>query len=362
MRTRIIAVICAASLCITTTIALGAEPAGAVSDADIQAAQERLIASQGAADAANARLAAAQSAEAKALTQVRESQAKIEKLLGEQAAMRGQLDKRAVHAYKNSGNLSAIPLIGDADGDGPVEQAKKRSYLKRALAGDDRQIEQMGAIKEDLDAEKATLDAAHTARKKASATASTESAKLRSALASAQGELSKLQKQKAAEDAARAAAAAKALAAAKSAKAARHSANDGHNHGGGASYAGGGNCPVAGAVSFSNTYGAPRSGGRSHKGVDMMAAHGTPIRAITGGTVIRTGNGGLGGITITLKGDNGQTYYYAHNSRNTVSKGQRVSAGQVIGYVGGTGNANGNPHLHFEVSGQNPYHAVKGIC
>ena len=131
----------------------------------------------------------------------------------------------------------------------------------------------------------------------------------------------------------------------------------------------GGACPVAGAVSFSDSYGAPRSGGRAHRGVDMIATRGTPIVAIYSGTVRRMSTSALGGITLWLRSENGDQFYYAHlDSYGEISTGQSVAEGSVLGYNGSTGNApDWLPHLHFEWhpgggSAVNPYQLVRSLC
>lgn len=125
-------------------------------------------------------------------------------------------------------------------------------------------------------------------------------------------------------------------------------------------------CPVAGRHSFTDTWGAARSGGRSHQGTDLMAAYGTPLAAVTSG-VVRTASSGAGGISLYLRGDDGVTYFYAHNSRNSVSSGERVKAGEIVGAVGTSGNApESAPHLHFERNPGggpvNPYSFLRRIC
>lgn len=129
-------------------------------------------------------------------------------------------------------------------------------------------------------------------------------------------------------------------------------------------------CPVNGAVAFRDSWGEPRSGGRSHQGVDMMAARGTPLVAIESGTITRIGNGGLGGKTVWLRGQSGHEYYYAHLDgwASGLSQGDAVDVAQLVGYVGNTGNAiHTLPHLHFEYhpnggSAVNPYPLVADLC
>ncbi|MFP4511708.1 MAG: murein hydrolase activator EnvC family protein [Acidimicrobiales bacterium] len=124
-------------------------------------------------------------------------------------------------------------------------------------------------------------------------------------------------------------------------------------------------CPVRGASVFTDSWGAPRSGGRTHKGVDMLAEIGTPAVAPVSGTVTHRGNS-IGGLSYHLDGDDGNYYYGTHLSEYGAEG--RVSAGTVIGYVGDSGNAAGIPHLHFEIhpggrgNAINPYPTVKAAC
>ncbi|HZD03008.1 MAG TPA: M23 family metallopeptidase [Actinomycetes bacterium] len=127
-------------------------------------------------------------------------------------------------------------------------------------------------------------------------------------------------------------------------------------------------CPVEPPYSYTDTWGAARSGGRSHLGTDIMAPSGAKELAYTDGVVVREHSNLLGGLVLYLEGSDGNEYYYAHLSRYAVSNGTRVRAGQVISYVGNTGDARWTaPHLHFEVhpgggTPANPYPYVKRVC
>ncbi|HSK95601.1 MAG TPA: M23 family metallopeptidase, partial [Euzebyales bacterium] len=133
---------------------------------------------------------------------------------------------------------------------------------------------------------------------------------------------------------------------------------------------GGLSCPVDQPRSYTDTWGAPRSGGRAHLGVDILAPIGTPLRAYESGTITRMNNSSLGGISLYMVGDGSSNqYYYTHLSGyvSGVSVGDNVKAGQHIGFVGDTGNAAGIPHLHWEVrpgggANVNPYPYAHTAC
>ena len=128
-------------------------------------------------------------------------------------------------------------------------------------------------------------------------------------------------------------------------------------------------CPVKGADkwAFSNSYGSPREGRRSHAGNDIFAKRGTPVVAGVDGT-IRAVEGGRAGIGYYLDGVDGVTYYGAHMNSRQVDDGATVKRGDVIGTVGSTGNAGGTPpHLHFEIKPGNgasidPYPLLRVWC
>lgn len=102
--------------------------------------------------------------------------------------------------------------------------------------------------------------------------------------------------------------------------------------------------PVSGTVS--SRYG-PRWG-TTHKGTDIAASTGTPIKAAAAGTVTFSGKYSTYGNLVIISHGNGVQTYYGHCSVLNVKEGQKVSSGQVIAKVGSTGNATG-PHLHFEI-------------
>jgi|688.fasta_scaffold03355_13 murein DD-endopeptidase MepM/ murein hydrolase activator NlpD len=125
--------------------------------------------------------------------------------------------------------------------------------------------------------------------------------------------------------------------------------------------------PMQGRCSFSDSWHAPRGGGRLHEGVDIIGARGLAIYAVVDGTITRMLTGGaLSGNSIRLTAPDGTYYFYAHldGFAAGLATGQTVRAGQVIGYNGSTGAT--TAHLHFEIHPQggaavNPYPIVKAV-
>lgn len=103
-------------------------------------------------------------------------------------------------------------------------------------------------------------------------------------------------------------------------------------------------------------FGAPRSGGRTHEGFDIVAACGTPLIAVRGGRVLRVGYDPVlyGNYLLIHGGGEGRSYFYAHLPRPApLDRGDRVWTGQRVGSVGMTGNARTvGCHLHFEIHSQ----------
>ena len=127
--------------------------------------------------------------------------------------------------------------------------------------------------------------------------------------------------------------------------------------------------PVLGKVNFADTFGAPRSGGRSHQGTDIMGAKMLKLVAAADGTVtaLRPDNPGLSGNSMTITDADGWRYVYIHINNDTpgtddgrnvydhafasgIRRGSKVRAGQHVAYMGDSGNAeNAGSHLHFEL-------------
>ena len=111
-----------------------------------------------------------------------------------------------------------------------------------------------------------------------------------------------------------------------------------------------------------NSWDAPRSGGRRHRGIDIFAPRGREIVSTTPGIVVTVGENALGGRIVRVLGPGGHWHYYAHLERfGDVRAGDVIHQGTILGYVGDSGNARGTPpHLHYGIyrfngGAMNPY-------
>jgi murein DD-endopeptidase MepM/ murein hydrolase activator NlpD len=136
-------------------------------------------------------------------------------------------------------------------------------------------------------------------------------------------------------------------------------------------------------VGFSNSWGNRRSGGRRHSGTDIISPRGTEVLAVADGVISALGQARLSGYFIRIDHGDGWTTSYMHLNNDTygtdngeggtwtaffatLNEGDEVTAGQVIGYVGDSGNAEGTvPHTHFEIKyegdKENPYHYLRAV-
>ena len=119
---------------------------------------------------------------------------------------------------------------------------------------------------------------------------------------------------------------------------------------------------------ITDTWGAARSAGRRHQGVDIFAKRGTPVLSTTQGIVRKVGTNNLGGKVVWVTGPALSSHYYAHldDYAANIQAGDWVEVGTVLGYVGNSGNAKGTPpHLHYGIylkaqGAVNPYPYLKG--
>jgi len=276
--------------------------------------------------------------------------------------LRAAVARRALEAYTGS-SADALPVFESEE---PRDTTRRTEYLDRVNARDNAAAGELRAINEDLDVQRTALADARARQVETLEQLKAEQEKLDALLAEAEAAQVALEERLARESAARRAAeeaAAAAAAAAARQQAAPSRAGPGSGSGSGRVISGLA-CPQPGSA-FTDSWGDPRSGGRSHQGTDMMAPYGAPSYAAIGGTV-SIQSGGNGGNMLTISGTDGNAYFYAHLQSYAVTGGS-VSQGQLVGSVGDTGNATGVPHLHFEIrvggsSPINPYPTLAQIC
>lgn len=311
---------------------------------------------------------------------------KLKSALVEYGSSSDALQERArlivLEAYTSGGRNLVTAAFGTKD---IQDLITSQALFDAATTRDLNQLDQLSAVSrqmerlsDDLDIKQSEVQVLRAEQEAVVANLEKERAKADALLAEAKKDYADVYARYKAEQARRAAAAAKAAAekeaAAKAAANKPSGGSSGGSSGGGGSRAAAGvpaatagvNCPLPNGSSFIDTWGYPRSGGRTHKGTDMIAGYGSTVVAMMSGT-IRLNYHSLGGRQLYIYGNDGITYYYAHLSSYAagLSNGQAVSQGQGVGFVGSTGNASTNVlHLGMIVGGQyvNPYPTVRQAC
>jgi len=309
---------------------------------------------------------------ARTQTQLNQLKAQDAVVEAKMARLRSQLGAKAREAYE-TGGAGTIDMLLSADSF--AQFADRVEYLSRTAQSDSDLLIQASNTRQELLRSQRAVTAASAAQAHQLAALKSEGHAIEQKLTEAQGLIQSLQGKLAADEAARRQ---------QEQKQKQHTGGGGGGgggpsptpspspSGGGGGGGGGGGplavCPVGQPRSFTDTFGAPRSGGRTHQGIDLMSPFGTPVYAAQSGRFEQNYNP-LGGNSALFYGPNGDYTYYAHMSSYAgVPNGATVSAGTMIGHVGNTGDAAGGPtHLHFEYhpgggSAVDPYNYLRAVC
>ena len=281
-------------------------------------------------------------------------------------AAKQELDEQLANAYKHPGGdngvTDAILLAPDAG------SALHRAAMFRRIAV--RSAEGVTRVQQSADLTRSDVRQVQVVASGAQASAAAwdeQADQLESALEQAQRDVRNAEQQVASarEEARRRAAA---EAAAEAARQAAAAAGPAYTNTVPPPAVAGKTCPVGTPNGFIDSWGFPRSGGRTHEGVDMFAPYGTPLYAVADGYIYRSYTNPLGGLAINLIDEAGNMYYYAHMSATYVVSGQEVRMGDVIGAVGTSGNAAGTPpHVHWQYhpgngAPINPFPLAYALC
>ena len=328
-----------AAVLLTCALALGVLPGTAAADPEAQARAQLSAIAQRVQDAE-----AREGVVKDRITQLDRRLARSER---EMSGIRTRYAARARAAYK--GGLAGDPLLVMITTQEPATVVDRLSLYTASTRADNALLRRGAALRRQLRAQRAELEAARRDLDRIQRDLAQDVRELR-------GLLDRLQR---AEDARLRSLAARASRSSKSA--ARSAPRAARLNG---RYA----CLVGPNHAYRDTWGAPRSGGRSHKGTDVFAPMGSPSYAVTDGVITRMSWSSNGGKQVYLRGNDGNEYFYAHMASYVARQGQRVTAGQLIATVGDTGNARGGaPHVHFEVHPGggypvNPYPYVRRFC
>jgi murein DD-endopeptidase MepM/ murein hydrolase activator NlpD len=333
-----LAVLCACVLLVGAPGASGAaddparDPARDPGRDALTLARQRLDDARSQATEIAAKVSAAQSDQARLQTQIADAQRRIPELRARADELRAVVRQRAAALYVRSGSSNQLESTLAAES---AEDGLRAAHLTDTIGRHD--LDLAGELRS---------TAAHLAEEEQQLEA--RNADLQKVLAGLQPLDDLLQRR---------------LFVASVAYAKVQSLVDGTTKGGADVTTGAGVCPVAGVTVFTDDFGEPRPGG-AHPGIDMAALPETPVVAVVAG-FMRHDVGGDGGNGAWLVGVDHVSYYYAHFSHYE-GDDRLVQVGEVIGYVGMTGNATG-PHLHFELHPNggppvDPFATLLAIC
>lgn len=317
-----------------------AGPVSADTASDLDALRQKAAAAQQAANAAAAELGEAEGRYDELQHRIDAIEAATAQLRDHAARLQEYVRQRAVAAYTRGGQAK-FDMVFDAQS--PMDAARRTQLLDQANQTDNTAAKKLAALRSDLERYETELNEQRDAQAKVKDQLAARNAEVQQQLVEANRArdqlATRLEQERA--DAAAAAEAAR-LRAVQAASRPLTSPTAGQviaNPRGGAFQ-----CPVSGSA-YSDSYG-PRGDG-FHYGIDMMAPTGTPLVAVKAGTVSYVAMAGAGGNEAYLAADDGNVYYYAHQSQ-FVGGPRRVAQGEVIGLVGSTGRSSA-PHLHFEI-------------
>jgi murein DD-endopeptidase MepM/ murein hydrolase activator NlpD len=289
--------------------------------------------------------------------EIARTRAGLDTLRRDMRSLQARARARALQAYVSGRNQSLEEFVAGTD---VLDAVRRTEFLDRVNAQGNDAVDQLGAMSEELDVREDRLNEQLDHQRQVKESLDAQEATLQGALEQAQRAEHELRlrieaERRRAADAARLARA-------------RNVLNGGATTSGSAGLiigSGSWACPAPGS-GFVDSFSAPRSGGRRHQGVDMMAPRGSPAVAVVPGSVsFSTSN--LGGNQAWVHGNDGNTYFYAHLD-SYVGSPRAVQLGEVIGRIGDTGNARGGPtHLHFEIhpgggAAVDPYPTVRSHC
>ena len=331
-----------------------AVPASADTESELGSAEQQLEGARAELDLANQRWQEAEAALARSEDAAAAAEARIDTLRADLRLNQRELEQRAAALFIAGGNPQALALLTSES----VSDAVDRLEFASAVAeGDSDLANRVSVESQELAWQQERLAEAIADRSAAAADLAAQRASIEAELERYASRVEELEDQ---------------LAAERAAAAANDDVNDtpGNTPPGSPPPTSGTGwiqtCPVNGPNSFVDSFGDPRPGGRSHAGIDMIAARGTPVVAVHSGTVHRTGSsiGGYG-VVVFHDGSSDWTFYTHFMSESPLGEGAHVSAGSTIGYVGNTGTT--VYHLHFEYhpgggAAINPYTALLGVC